>query len=107
MRYDVHCYLFKYLVCGMNLLVQNHNHFTTAKVIIIFHGTGERNRGYALLMMANKSETALYRAPTFSLLLVSHGGITYSRSHGKIAITVHRSPLEQRSPFTETTFSIF
>ena len=35
---------------------------------------GERNRGYALLMMANKPETALYRAPTFSLLLVSHGG---------------------------------
>ena len=27
-------------------------------------------------MMANKSETALYRAPTFSLLLVSHGGIS-------------------------------
>ena len=31
----------------------------------------------------------------------------YSRSHGKIAITVHRSPLEQRSPFTETTFTVF
>ena len=30
--------------------------------------------GYAQLMTANKPETALYRAPTFSLLLVSHGG---------------------------------
>ena len=36
----------------------------------------ERNRGYTLLMAANKPETALYRAPTFSLLLVSHGGIS-------------------------------
>ena len=44
-----------------------------------YHGcvlrcTGERYRGYALLMTANKPETALYRAPTFSLLLVSRGG---------------------------------
>ena len=33
---------------------------------------------YALLMnsKANKPETVLCRAPTFSLLLVSHGGIT-------------------------------
>ena len=43
----------------------------------IFRGTGERNRGCALLMTANKPETALYRALTFSLLLVSHGGISY------------------------------
>ena len=35
----------------------------------------EKSR-YALLMTANKPETALYRAPTFSLLLVSHGGIS-------------------------------
>ena len=34
----------------------------------IFCGTGERNRGYALLMTANKPETVLYRAPTVSLL---------------------------------------
>ena len=39
-------------------------------------GAGERNREYALLMTANKSETAVYRAPIFSLLLASHGGIT-------------------------------
>ena len=32
---------------------------------------------YALLMMANKPETALYRTPTFSLLLVSHGGLVH------------------------------
>ena len=51
-----------------------HN-YTTAKGII-FHGSGERNRGYALLRMANKPETALYSAPTFYLLLQSHGGIT-------------------------------
>ena len=41
----------------------------------IFCGTGESS--HALLMKANKSDTtALYRAPTFSLLLVSHGGIS-------------------------------
>ena len=51
------------------------NHYATATAIIL-RGTGERNRGYALLMKANKSETVLYRAPTFSLLLVSHGGIS-------------------------------
>ena len=28
-------------------------------------------------MTANKPETELYRAPTFSLLLASHGGIVY------------------------------
>ena len=46
---------------------------------------GERSRGRrretdvcVLLMMANKPETALYKAPTFSLLLVSHGGISSS-----------------------------
>ena len=56
----------------------NHNHYTTAKAIHIFCGAGERNRGYALLMTANKPETVLYRlrAPTFSLLLASHGGIS-------------------------------
>ena len=42
----------------------------------IFCGTGERNQGYALLMKANKPETVLYRASTFSLLLASHGGIS-------------------------------
>ena len=31
----------------------------------IFRGTEERNRGYALLMTANKPETVLYRAATF------------------------------------------
>ena len=47
----------------------------------IFRGAGERNRGYALLMTANKPETALYRAPTFSLLLASHGGINAWKIH--------------------------
>ena len=28
-------------------------------------------------MTANKPETVLYRAPTFSLLLASHGGLGY------------------------------
>ena len=64
----------------MNLLVQNHNHCTTADGYIhtlhVFHSTGERNRGYALLIKVNTLETALYRAPTSSLLLVSHGGIS-------------------------------
>ena len=31
---------------------------------------------YALLMMAKKPETVLYKAPTVSLLLASHGGIS-------------------------------
>ena len=39
-------------------------------------GARERNRGYALLMTANKPETTLYGAPTFSLLLVLHSGIS-------------------------------
>ena len=30
-------------------------------------------------MTANKPETVLYRAPTFSLLLASHGGLVYVR----------------------------
>ena len=38
---------------------------------------GERNRGYALLMMANKPDTALYRAPTL-FLLASHGGLVHA-----------------------------
>ena len=42
---------------------------------LIESGTGEINPMYALLMTANKPETVLYRAPTFSLLLVSHGGL--------------------------------
>ena len=32
---------------------------------------------YTLLMTANKLEIVLYRAPTFSLLLVSHGGLVH------------------------------
>ena len=47
----------------------------------MFHGTGERNQGLALLMMVNKPETALYRAPTFSLLLPSHGGMCSLKYH--------------------------
>ena len=41
-------------------------------VCIILLGTEERNRGYALMMKANKSKTALHRASTFSLLAL-HG----------------------------------
>ena len=33
--------------------------------------------------------------------------VIYSRSHGKIAITVQRSPFERRSAFTETTSTVF
>ena len=67
-------WLFYILFVGMNFLVWNQSlHYCQGYV---FHGTGETNRGYPLLMTANKTETALYRAPTFSLLLVSHGGIS-------------------------------
>ena len=31
-----------------------------------------------LLMTANKPETALYRTPTFSILLLSHGGLVHT-----------------------------
>ena len=58
-------------------------HVTTVKAI--FRGAGERNRGYALLMKANNPDTVLYRAPTFSLLLVSHGGL----GHVHIPIGTH------------------
>ena len=51
---------------------------TKNRLITVFCATGERNRGYVLLMVANKPETALYRAPTFSVL-VSHGGISSGR----------------------------
>ena len=70
--------------CGDESLVQNHNHYTTARAIIIIpwgriekskacfaDDGGLRNLRHALLMKANKPETALYRAPTFSLLLAS------------------------------------
>ena len=40
-------------------------------------GGGVGGKGvYALLMTASEPETALYRAPIFSLLLVSHGGVS-------------------------------
>ena len=58
---------------GMNLLVQNQNHYTTARDIYSVAQEREIEGIYALLMMANKPETALYRAPTFYLLLASHG----------------------------------
>ena len=54
---------------GRGVVIEVH-HYTTS-MAIIFRGTGERNRGYSLLMTANKPETVLYRAPTFSLLLAS------------------------------------
>ena len=59
---------------GMNLSVQNHNHYTIyCQGIILYSMAQEREiKRYALLMEANKPETAPYRAPTFSLL-ASHG----------------------------------
>ena len=41
-------------------------------------------------MMANKPETALYRAPTFSLLLASHGGISSCITTNTQAIPLRR-----------------
>ena len=54
--------------------IQNHNRYTTAKVIYSVAQEGEIEDIHALLMMANKPETTLYRIPTFSLLLASHAG---------------------------------
>ena len=49
--------------------------FSCSIVLVDVHiKSSTDNRGHALLMTANKPETALYRAPTFSLLLASHGG---------------------------------
>ena len=45
-------------------LVQNHNHYTTAKAI---YSVVQEREFEGML----RPETALYRAPTFSLLLVS------------------------------------
>ena len=61
----------------MNVLVQNHKRFTTAKAIYSVAKEKEKRSiyYYTLLITANKPETALYRAPTFSFLLVSHGGL--------------------------------
>ena len=58
----------------MNLLVQNHNHYSTAKAIYYVEQEREIEGIYALLMIANKLETALYSAPTFPL--ASHTGIS-------------------------------
>ena len=38
--------------------------YRNRSMIYMYSVAGERNRGYALLMKANKPETALYRAPT-------------------------------------------
>ena len=62
-------------------MVQNHNHYTTAKAMYSVVQERERNRGYVLLMTASKPETALYRAPTFYFLLVSHGGLVHVVLH--------------------------
>ena len=43
---------------------------------------GEKSR----LMKTNKAETALYRAPTFSLLLASHGGLVHIQVHNSMNI---------------------
>ena len=74
----------------------DHTKFSTYEIISLYGilcGGGERNQGYALLMMANKPETALYRAPTFSLLLVSHVGISmcvyYVRLSGGGGVVVY------------------
>ena len=66
----------------MNLF-QNHNHCTTARAIYIFRGIIEESEiegKDALVMTINKPETVLYRAPTFSLLLVSHGGLVHKNN---------------------------
>ena len=67
------------------------HHHCTLPAWAIFRGTGERNRGYALLVMANKPETALYRALTFSRLLTLHDGLVPAISNrlelGAYAVT--------------------
>ena len=39
---------------GMNILVQNQNILLLHAQATTFHGAGEKNQGYALLMVANK-----------------------------------------------------
>ena len=62
------------MVCGDESLSSEQQSLTLLPRLFISHGTGERNHRYALLMKANKPETALYRAPIFSLLEL-HGRI--------------------------------
>ena len=57
------------MVCGDESLGSDPQSLHYYHGYILFHGTGERNLGHALLMTANKPEIALYRAPTFSLLV--------------------------------------
>ena len=64
------------MVCGDESLGSEPQSLHYLQRYNIFRGTGERNRGYALLMTAIKPETVVYGAPTFSLLLVSCGGVS-------------------------------
>ena len=49
----------------------------------VFHGAGERNREYALLMTA-----MLYRALTFSLLLASHSGLSSCKKKVRLKLVL-------------------
>ena len=60
------------MVCGVEYLGSEPQSLHYYRAIIIFCGTRERNRGYALLMMANKLETVLYRPLNFFFLLLSY-----------------------------------
>ena len=54
---------------GMNLSSESQSLHYCQGYNIIFHDTGERNRGYALLMMANKLETVWTELPIFLFYL--------------------------------------
>ena len=77
------------LVQLVNMFVLFLLHCTT-----VFGGTGERNGGYALLVMVNKPKTALYRAPTFSLLIASNSGtVAHVDSHYTSTVLVYYTVL--------------
>ena len=73
----------------------------------ILRGTGEKSRGYALLMTANKPKTALFRAPTFSSC-ASHGGLGYTfhgtgeRSRGYALLMTANKCCTELPPYLQT-----
>ena len=53
------------MVCGDEYLGSEPQSLHYCRAIIIFYGEKERNRGYSLLIIADKLEKALYRSLNF------------------------------------------
>ena len=59
-------------------------------------------------MMANEPETALYRAPTFTLLLASHGGLVHTSKRSiKNKVVAHALFQTDKHPWKKRRFPVF